>query len=74
MKINKYIAIVCTALVFGGCSLDYDENNGDSKELAYAYYDNMERLVTYVYSFLPDDLDRNDGAMMEAATDNAIYS
>ena len=74
MKINRYITIAFAVLLFGGCSLDYDENNGDSKELAYAYFDNIQRLVTYVYSFLPTDLDRNDGAMMESATDNSIYS
>lgn len=51
-----------------------DETNGDTKETAYSYYDNLEKLVAYVYSFLPTDLDRNNGAMMESATDNSIYS
>ena len=74
MKIQSIISTICLSTVFAGCSLYYDETNGDSKETAYGYYENLERLVTYVYSFLPSDMDRNDGAMMEAATDNAIYS
>ena len=74
MKIKKYIAIVCASFLVVGCSLDFDETNGDTKEIAYSYYDNLAKLVTYVYSFLPTDLDRNSGAMMESATDNAMYS
>lgn len=74
MMKKKYITIACVAFLFAGCSLDFDESNGDTKEMAYSYYDNLAKLVTYVYSFLPTDLDRNSGAMMEAATDNAVYS
>jgi len=74
MKIKNYIITACVSLLFTGCSLDFDESNGDTKEIAYSYYENLAKLVTYVYSFLPTDLDRNSGAMLEATTDNAIYS
>ena len=74
MKIKTYIVIMCASLLVAGCSLDFDETNGDTKETAYSYYDNLEKLVAYVYSFLPTDLDCNDGAMLESATDNSIYS
>lgn len=74
MKIKKYVTLACVAFLFAGCSLDFDESNGDTKEIAYSYYDNLSKLVSYVYSFLPTDLDRNSGAMMESATDNSMYS
>lgn len=74
MKMKKYIMMACVPFLLAGCSLDFDESNGDTKEIAYSYYDNLAKLVTYVYSFLPTDLNRNSGAMMESATDNAVYS
>lgn len=74
MKIKKYVTLACVAFLFAGCSLNFDESNGDTKEIAYSYYDNLVKLVSYVYSFLPTDLDRNSGAMVESATDNSVYS
>lgn len=74
MKISRYIITMCTAVLLGGCSLNFDESNGNSKENVYAYYDYMAQLVSYVYSYLPTDLDRVDGAMLESATDNSVYS
>ena len=64
MKIKTYIAMMCASLLVAGCSLDFDETNGDTKEIAYSYYDNLAKLVTYVYSFLPTDLDRNSGCLL----------
>ena len=45
MKIKTYIVIMCASLLVAGCSLDFDETNGDTKETAYSYYDNLEKLV-----------------------------
>ena len=38
MKIKTYIAMMCASLLVAGCSLDFDETNGDTKETAYSYY------------------------------------
>lgn len=73
LNIKKYMVMACALLSLNGCDyLNYDETSGKTKEEAYAYYDNMNQLVAYVYTFLPSDL--GSGYMMEAATDNCIYT
>lgn len=73
MNIKKYLVAVGILLILGGCDyLDYDHTTGKTKEEAYAYYDNMNKLVAYIYTFLPSDL--GNGYIMESATDNCIYT
>ena len=67
-NIKNYVVAACALLLLDGCDfLDYDETSGKTKE-AYAYFENMNRLVAYVYRFLPSDL--GSGYIMESATDN----
>jgi len=74
-NIKKYMAAACILLSLNGCDyLDYDETTGRTKEEAYAYFDNMNQMVTYVYTFLPADLGRVGNAMIESATDNSVYT
>ena len=57
LNIKKYMVMACALLSLNGCDyLDYNETSGKTKEEAYAYYDNMNQLVAYVYTFLPSDL------------------
>ena len=56
----------------GGYILFARDFTGKTKEEAYAYYENMNQLVAYVYTFLPSDL--GSGYIMESATDNCIYT
>lgn len=73
LNIKKYMVAACVLLSLNGCDyLDYDETSGKTKEEAYAYYENMNSLVAYVYTFLPSDL--GSGYIMESATDNCIYT
>ncbi len=73
LNIKKYMVMACAVLSLNGCDyLNYDETSGKTKEEAYAYYDNMNQLVAYIYSLLPSDL--GSGYIMEAATDNCIYT
>lgn len=73
LNIKKYMIMVCALLSLNGCDyLDYDHTTGKTKEEAYAYYENMNQLVAYVYTFLPSDL--GSGYIMESATDNCIYT
>ena len=75
LSIKKYIMAACVLLSLGGCDfLDYDETSGKTQEEAYAYYDNLNQLVAYVYTFLPVDFGRVSDAMMESATDNSVYT
>lgn len=74
-NIKKYIIAVCVLFSLNGCDyLDYDETSGRTKEEAYAYFDNMNQMVAYVYTFLPVDFGRVSDAMMESATDNSVYT
>lgn len=67
--------MICAALSMTGCDyLDYDETSGRTKEEAYSYFDNMNKLVSYIYTFLPADFGSVSDAMMESATDNSVYT
>lgn len=73
LNIKKYMIMASALLSLNGCDyLDYDHTTGKTQEEAYAYYDNMNQLVAYVYTFLPSDL--GAGYIMESATDNCIYT
>lgn len=74
-NIKKYMIVACTLLSVSGCDyLGFDETTGKTKEEAYSYYDNMNQMVSYVYTFLPMDLGQVDDAMMESGTDNSVYT
>lgn len=75
-RIKTYITLsVCTLFAFIGCDyLDYDESNGRTKGGAFSYMGNVKGLATNVYSYLPSDLGSINGAMMESATDNSVYT
>lgn len=65
----------CVLFSLNGCDyLDYDETSGRTMEEAYTYFDNMNQLVSYIYTFLPVDFGRVSDAMMESATDNSVYT
>ena len=58
--------------VFTGCDyLDFDESVGYEKEDIFSVFVRAKSMLTHVYSFLPSDL--GGGAMLDAATDDAIY-
>lgn len=72
---KKYIVMICVMVSFSGCNfLELEEDTTMSKEEAYAYFDNIKKLATYVYTFLPQDFGAIGNAMRDAATDNAVYT
>jgi len=73
---NKYIAIlVCSILIFAACNpLEFDESTGQTKKEMYDYFDNWTRLVTHVYGGLPSDFGSIGGAMLDAGSDDAIFT
>lgn len=75
MKLTKYITIACIVVSFSGCDyLDFDESIGKNQDEMYAYFENISSLATYIYSQLPQDYGAIDGAVRDAATDNAVYT
>lgn len=51
--------------------LDFDESVGYEKEDIFSVFVRAKSMLTHVYSYLPSEL--GGGAMLEAATDNAVY-
>ncbi len=71
---KKYILLASLLYAVSGCGwLELDESTGLTREEAYAYFDNVRGLTTYIYSQLPDELGGLDGALRESATDNSVY-
>ena len=75
MKI-KYLAIIISGLlIFASCDpLEFDESTGQTKKEMYDYFDNWTRLVTHIYGGLPDDFGVIGSAMLDAASDDAVYT
>ena len=75
MKLKKIYTILFASLALTGCDfLDFDESSGMDKEEAYAYFDNVTRMVTGVYRAVPSDWGKISDALRESATDNAVYT
>ena len=73
-KIDKILLAFFMAGSLAGCNyLDFDQSIGREKEEAYSSFENARNLVSYVYSFLPQDFGVIGNALREAATDNATY-
>lgn len=75
MKLKKIYTILFASLALTGCDfLDFDESSGMDKEEAYAYFDNVTRMVSGVYRAVPSDWGKISDALRESATDNAMYT
>ena len=74
-KIKLYAMLLAMGSLSACDFLDYEgETSGKTQEEAYAYYDNLNQLTTYVYTFLPADFGSVDDAMLESASDNSVYT
>lgn len=73
---RKYITILlCGILTLSACNtLDFDESTGKSKDETYAYFSNLTRLVSNIYSGLPSTLAPIGNSMRDAASDDAVYT
>lgn len=72
--INKYLLILLSVFVFAACDfMDCNESDYYSLEQTKESYARVKQFVTNVYGYLPDDFCNIDGAMQDAATDDAIH-
>lgn len=72
--INKYLLILLSVFVFAACDfMDCNESDYYSLEQTKESYARVKQFVTNVYGYLPDDFCSIDGAMQDAATDDAIH-
>jgi hypothetical protein len=72
---KKYIVMITLPIVLLGCNfLDFDESIGKTDDIAYGYFDELSRHVTHIYGQMSPDWGVLNGALMESATDNAVYT
>lgn len=68
---------ISTALVLSSCNsfLDREEDSFIDKTATFDSYNRTKQYLTYAYSLLPEGLNRlSDGAMLDAATDDAEFA
>ena len=72
---KRLLYIMLASVTLSSCDyLEFDESDGIEKEEAYSIFDNITKMASAVYRNLPKDYGEIDGALREAATDNAIYT
>ena len=72
--INKYLTLLLSLSLFTACDfMDCDESDNYSLEQIEESYARVKQFVTNVYSYLPSNFCNLDGAMQDAATDDAIH-
>lgn len=72
---KKYIFIITISFSLWACNyLDFDESIGKTDEIAYGYFDELERHVSHIYGQINPDWGVLGGALMESASDNSTYT
>ena len=70
----KHIVLFLSLCTLAGCNfMDCDESSDYTKQDIFESYTRTKQMVTNVYGFLPNDFCNTDGAMLDAATDDAIH-
>lgn len=70
----KHITFALLVSVLASCDfMNCDESSDYAKEDIFASYSRVKKMVTHIYSFLPNGFGNIDGAMHDAATDDAVH-
>ena len=70
----KNIVLLLSLLMMTGCDfMDCDESDNFTKQEVLDSYNRVKQLATNVYGFLKADFCSIDGAMLDAATDDAVH-
>ena len=73
---NIYLiaSVVLSVTVFHSCGyFDTDESYDYDKNGIFSSYTRSKQVVTHIYSYLPSDFCNTEGAMLDAATDDAVH-
>lgn len=74
MKLRKYILLCLSVGLMSSCNfMDCDESDYYELDEIQQSYNRVKQFVTNVYGYLPSDFCSLDGAMQDAATDDAIH-
>jgi hypothetical protein len=72
---SKYFITLTLSFFLLSCNyLDFDESTGKTDDVVLGYFDELSRLVTHVYGQVSPDWGLLNGALLESATDNSIYT
>ena len=76
IQMRKILYVIASLFIVQGCNfLDFDETSGlYTKEDIYSYFQNTKNTLTYVYSFMPQDLGALSNAMRDCGCDDAEYA
>lgn len=73
-KIKLIFALVLSVVILGSCDyLEYSEADHLSKEDVYEEYTRMQRVLTQLYTRLPNGFMDVSGAMRSSGTDEAVH-
>ena len=75
MRFKYVITLFFSSMLLGSCNyLDFDETNGlKTKEDMYKYFTTTKGMLSYVYSFIPQDFGVISSAMRDCASDDAEF-
>ena len=74
MKLKKIFTILISVSLLTSCDfMDCNESDYYSLEQIQGSYSRVKQFVTDVYGYLPSNFCNIDGAMLDAATDDAIH-
>lgn len=70
----KHITFGLLVFVLASCDfMNCDESSDYAKEDIFSSYSRVKKMVTHIYSFLPHGFCNIDGAMQDAAVDDAVH-
>lgn len=74
MKLKKLFAIFISVSLLASCDfMDCNESDYYSLKEIQGSYNRVKQFVTDVYGYLPSNFCNIDGAMLDAATDDAVH-
>ena len=74
MKFNKLAILLLSASLMSSCDfMDCDESDNYTLEEIKGSYSRVKQFVTDIYYYLPSDFCNTSGAMLDAATDDAVH-
>ncbi|MDD2284891.1 MAG: RagB/SusD family nutrient uptake outer membrane protein [Paludibacter sp.] len=73
MKFRNIVLLLAVGMLTGCDFMDCDESSDYTKQEIFESFDRSKRMVTNIYSYLPEDFCSTSGAMLDAATDDALH-
>lgn len=73
MKFRNIMLFLAVGMLAGCDFMDCDESSDYTKQEIFDSFERSKRMVTDIYSYLPQDFCNTSDAMLDAATDDALH-